>query len=46
MDGLLLNRYVGIGIFLGIMWVIFERSFRWIGRGLCDELDGFISGGL
>lgn len=44
MDRLLLNRYLGIPIFLGIMWLIFQTTFTWIGTPLFDQLDAFISG--
>ena len=46
MDRLLLNRYLGIPIFLGIMWLIFQTTFTWIGTPLSDQLDAFISGPL
>lgn len=45
-DRLLLNRYLGIPIFLGIMWLIFQTTFTWIGTTLSDQLDAFISGPL
>lgn len=45
-DRLLLNRYLGIPIFLGIMWLIFQTTFTWIGTPLSDQLDAFISGPL
>lgn len=45
-DRLLLNKYLGIPIFLGIMWLIFQTTFTWIGTPLSDQLDAFISGPL
>ena len=38
-----MNRYLGIPIFLVIMWLIFQ-TFTWIGTPLSDQLDAFFSG--
>ncbi|MEQ6069700.1 ferrous iron transport protein B [Staphylococcus saccharolyticus] len=45
-DRLLLNKYLGIPIFLGIMWLIFQTTFTWVGTPLSDQLDAFFSGPL
>ena len=36
-----MNRYLGIPIFLVIMWLIFQTTFTWIGTPLSDQLDAF-----
>ena len=41
-----MNRYLGIPIFLVIMWLIFQTTFTWIGTPLSDQLDAFFSGPL
>lgn len=43
-DKILTHRILGIPIFLGIMWLIFQTTFTWIGTPLSDQLDGFIGG--
>ena len=43
-DKLLINKYLGIPIFLGIMWLIFQTTFTWIGTPLSDQMDSFIGG--
>ncbi|AVP35707.1 ferrous iron transport protein B [Staphylococcus felis] len=45
-DTLLTHKYLGIPIFLGIMWLIFQVTFTWIGTPLSDQLDAFIGGPL
>lgn len=46
LDKILINKYIGMPIFLGIMWLIFQITFTWIGTPLSDQLDGFIGGTL
>lgn len=43
-DKILTNKFVGIPIFLVIMWLIFQATFSWIGTPLSDKLDEFIGG--
>lgn len=43
-DQILTNKILGIPIFLGIMWLIFQATFTWIGTPLSDQLDAFIGG--
>ena len=43
-DKILTNKILGIPIFLGIMWLIFQATFSWIGTPLSDKLDEFIGG--
>ncbi|PNZ70114.1 ferrous iron transport protein B [Staphylococcus croceilyticus] len=45
-DKILMNRYLGIPIFLGIMWLIFQTTFTWVGTPLSDQMDSFISNQL
>ena len=44
LDKILINKYIGMPIFLGIMWLIFQITFTWIGTPLSDQLDDFIGG--
>ncbi|MEX3447074.1 ferrous iron transport protein B [Staphylococcus warneri] len=46
LDKILINKYIGMPIFLGIMWLIFQITFTWIGTPLSDQLDDFIGGTL
>lgn len=46
LDKIIMNRYLGIPIFLVIMWLIFQTTFTWIGTPLSDQLDAFFSGPL
>lgn len=46
LDKILTHKYLGIPIFLGIMWLIFQTTFTWIGTPLSDQLDAFIGGTL
>lgn len=46
LDKILINKYIGMPIFLGIMWLIFQTTFTWVGSPLSDLLDGFIGGPL
>ena len=34
LDKIIMNRYLGIPIFLVIMWLIFQTTFTWIGTPL------------
>ncbi|MCS4486482.1 ferrous iron transport protein B [Staphylococcus americanisciuri] len=45
-DALLTHKILGIPIFLGIMWLIFQTTFTWIGTPLSDRLDEFFGGPL
>ncbi|MFB6465202.1 ferrous iron transport protein B [Cytobacillus sp. Hz8] len=45
-DAIVTNKIIGIPIFLGLMYVMFELTFDWLGFPLSDALDGFISGPL
>lgn len=45
-DALLTHKILGIPIFLGIMWLIFQTTFTWIGTPLSDQLDEFLGGPL
>ncbi|MBM7867681.1 ferrous iron transport protein B [Heliobacterium gestii] len=44
LDNILTHRVLGIPIFLGIMYLMFEIAFSWIGKPLQDLLDDWISG--
>lgn len=46
LDKLLTHKFLGIPIFLGIMWLIFQITFTWVGTPLSDQLDEFIGGRL
>ncbi len=41
-DRILTNKYLGIPIFLIIMWLIFHVTFTWIGTPISDALDEFL----
>ncbi|MGV3243338.1 ferrous iron transport protein B [Staphylococcus sp. 11262D007BW] len=43
-DHVLTHKVLGIPIFLGIMWLIFQITFTWVGTPLSDQLDAFIGG--
>ncbi|MEX5695856.1 ferrous iron transport protein B [Staphylococcus cohnii species complex 1659] len=43
-DRILTNEYLGIPIFLIIMWLIFHVTFTWIGTPISDALDEFLGG--
>lgn len=43
-DRILTNKYLGIPIFLIIMWLIFHVTFTWIGTPISDALDEFLGG--
>jgi ferrous iron transport protein B len=44
MDALVTNKWLGIPIFLCIMYVMFMLTFDWLGFPLSDLLDGLITG--
>ncbi len=46
LDQIVTHRFFGIPIFLGIMWLIFQITFTWVGVPLSDLLDAFFSGPL
>jgi ferrous iron transport protein B len=46
MDALVTNKWLGIPIFLSLMYVMFMLTFDWLGFPLSDLLDGFITGPL
>lgn len=46
LDKILINKYIGMPIFLVIMWLIFQITFTWVGSPLSDLLDGFFGGSL
>ena len=46
LDKILMNKYLGIPIFLGIIWLIFQTTFTWVGTPLSDKMDDFIGGQL
>ncbi|MBC1388711.1 ferrous iron transporter B, partial [Listeria innocua] len=46
LDKIFTHKLLGIPIFLGIMWLIFQITFTWVGAPLSDMLDGFIGGSL
>lgn len=43
-DALVTNKWLGIPIFLSIMYVMFMLTFDWLGFPLSDLLDGLITG--
>ncbi|WP_141604680.1 ferrous iron transport protein B [Terrilactibacillus laevilacticus] len=45
-DSIVTNKFLGIPIFLSIMYFIFHMTFNWIGTPVSDWLDGFFSGSL
>ncbi|WP_010632317.1 ferrous iron transport protein B [Sporolactobacillus vineae] len=45
-DALVTNKFAGIPLFLGIMYLIFHITFEWIGNPLSNLLDAFFSGPL
>ncbi|WP_436855504.1 ferrous iron transport protein B [Staphylococcus caeli] len=46
LDKLLTHKILGIPIFLGIMWLIFQITFTWVGTPISDQIDEFIGGTL
>jgi ferrous iron transport protein B len=45
-DSLLLHPVLGIPIFLGFMYLIFQITFSWVGTSLSDTIDNWFSGPL
>ncbi|KQB93211.1 Ferrous iron transport protein B [Geobacillus sp. PA-3] len=45
-DAVVTNRYVGLPIFLALMYIVFMLTFNWLGTPLADQLDTFFSGPL
>ncbi|TCP70641.1 ferrous iron transport protein B [Baia soyae] len=43
-DRILLNRFLGIPLFLAVMYLVFQFTFDWLGSQISDQLDGFLSG--
>ncbi|MGZ9583468.1 ferrous iron transport protein B [Paenibacillus marinisediminis] len=43
-DSIVTNRWLGIPIFIIVMFLMFKVTFEWIGTPLSDLLDGFIGG--
>lgn len=43
-DKIVTNKFLGIPIFLVVMYVLFMLTFDWLGSPLSDVLDGIISG--
>ncbi|OPY62336.1 MAG: Ferrous iron transport protein B [Pelotomaculum sp. PtaU1.Bin065] len=46
LDEIITNRVLGIPIFLGIMYLMFQLTFAWVGQPVSDWLDGFVNGPL
>lgn len=46
LDSIVTHKYIGIPLFLAIMYLIFHATFNWIGSPLSDQLDAFFSGPL
>lgn len=46
LDNIVTNRWLGIPIFILIMFLTFKVTFDWIGTPLSDALDAFFSGPL
>ncbi|WP_059172883.1 ferrous iron transport protein B [Bacillus sp. FJAT-27445] len=45
-DAIVTNRFLGMPIFLLLMYLMFMLTFDWLGSPLSDFLDGFINGPL
>ena len=45
-DRMVTNRFLGIPIFLLLMYFMFMLTFDWLGFPLSDILDSFITGPL
>nr|WP_223812044.1 FeoB small GTPase domain-containing protein [Geobacillus sp. 46C-IIa] len=43
-DAVVTNRYVGLPIFLALMYIVFMLTFNWLVPPLADRLDAFFSG--
>lgn len=46
LDAIVTNKYLGMPIFLLLMYLMFMLTFDWLGSPLSDLLDSFISGPL
>lgn len=44
LDKLFTHRFLGIPIFLAIMWLVFQTTFAWVGTPISDWLDSIING--
>lgn len=45
-DAIVTNKFLGIPIFLLLMYVMFMLTFDWLGMPLSDALDSFINGSI
>lgn len=45
-DAVVTNRWLGIPIFMLVMYLMFKLTFEWIGSPLSDLLDSFFGGAL
>ena len=45
-DKIVLNPWLAYPIFIGIMMLVFEITFSWVGQPLSDLLDGFLNDSL
>ncbi|TGA96194.1 ferrous iron transport protein B [Sporolactobacillus shoreae] len=45
-DAFVTNRFLGIPLFFGVMYLIFHATFNWIGNPFSNILDAFFSGPL
>ena len=43
-DSIVTNRFLGMPIFLLLMYLLFMLTFDWLGTPLSDVLDGFLTG--
>jgi ferrous iron transport protein B len=43
-DGIVTNRYLGMPIFLLLMYLMFMLTFDWLGTPISDAMDSFLSG--
>lgn len=46
LDSIFLNPWLAYPLFLGIMYCIFQFTFKWVGQPLSDMLAGFIDNGV
>lgn len=46
LDAIVTHKFVGIPLFLAVMYLIFHATFNWIGSPISDQLDAFFSGPL
>ncbi|MEQ6377611.1 ferrous iron transport protein B [Bacillaceae bacterium S4-13-56] len=45
-DQIVTHKFLGIPIFIGLMYLMFMLTFNWLGFPLSDKLDAFFSGPL